>query len=86
MRVARPVVLSAEQRDMLESRARARSVERPRIVLLAIDLRLAWRQGDGWSGQGVRKSVRRLSVIERAPFLTAVRITLVKAAQASAPR
>ena len=50
MRVARPVVLSAEQRDMLESRARARSVERPRIVLLAIDLRLAWRQGDGWSG------------------------------------
>jgi transposase len=40
MRVARPVVLSAEQRDMLESRARARSasarsVERARIVLLA---------------------------------------------------
>src|SRR5664279_4026101 len=40
MRVARPVVLSTEQRDMLESRARARSaaarsVERARIVLLA---------------------------------------------------
>ena len=40
MRVARPVVLSAEQREMLESRARARSaaarsVERARIVLLA---------------------------------------------------
>ena len=40
MRVARPVVLNAEQRDMLESRARARratarSVERARIVLLA---------------------------------------------------
>ena len=40
MRVARPVVLSAEQRDLLESRARARSaparsVERARIVLLA---------------------------------------------------
>jgi transposase len=40
MRVARPVVLSAEQRDTLESRARARSasarsVERARIVLLA---------------------------------------------------
>jgi len=40
MRVARPVVLSAEQRDALESRARARSasarsVERARIVLLA---------------------------------------------------
>jgi transposase len=40
MRVARPVVLSAEQRKMLESRARARSaaarsVERARIVLLA---------------------------------------------------
>ena len=40
MRVARPVVLSNEQRDMLESRARARSaaarsVERARIVLLA---------------------------------------------------
>ena len=39
MRVARPVVLSTEQRDMLESRARARSasarsVERARIVLL----------------------------------------------------
>ena|ERR1035437_950939 len=38
--VARPVVLSAEQRDTLESRARARSaaarsVERARIVLLA---------------------------------------------------
>ena len=40
MRVARPVVLNTEQRDMLESRARARSaaarsVERARIVLLA---------------------------------------------------
>jgi transposase len=40
MRVARPVVLSAEQRDMLESRSRARSasarsVERARIILLA---------------------------------------------------
>lgn len=40
MRVARPIVLSTEQRDMLESRARARgdsarSVERGRIVLLA---------------------------------------------------
>jgi len=40
MRVARPVVLSSEQREMLESRARARSasarsVERARIVLLA---------------------------------------------------
>ncbi len=40
MRVARPVVLTTEQRDMLESRARARSasarsVERARIVLLA---------------------------------------------------
>ena len=40
MRVARPVVLSAEQRDMLESGARARSaaarsVERAQIVLLA---------------------------------------------------
>jgi transposase len=40
MRVARPVVLNAEQRDILESRARARSaaarsVERARIVLLA---------------------------------------------------
>src|SRR5664280_45583 len=40
MRVARPVVLSTEQRDMLESRARARSasarsVERARIGLLA---------------------------------------------------
>jgi transposase len=40
MRVARPVVLSTEQRDLLESRARARSasarsVERARIVLLA---------------------------------------------------
>src|ERR1022692_3717620 len=40
MRVARVVVLSAEQREMLESRARARSaaarsVERARIVLLA---------------------------------------------------
>ena len=40
MRVARPVMLSAEQRDMLVSRARARSaaarsVERARIVLLA---------------------------------------------------
>lgn len=40
MRVARPVVLSTEQRDMLEIRARARSaaarsVERARIVLLA---------------------------------------------------
>ena len=40
MRVARPVVLSNEQRDMLESRARARSAaarrgERARIVLLA---------------------------------------------------
>ena len=40
MRVARPVVLNAEQRDLLESRARARSaparsVERARIVLLA---------------------------------------------------
>ena len=40
MRVARPVVLSAEQRELLEARARARSaaarsVERARIVLLA---------------------------------------------------
>src|ERR1019366_7498496 len=40
IRVARPVVLTTEQRDMLESRARARSasarsVERARIVLLA---------------------------------------------------
>jgi transposase len=40
MRVARTVVLSAEQRDMLEARSRARSasarsVERARIVLLA---------------------------------------------------
>jgi transposase len=40
MRVARPVVLSSEQREVLESRARARSaaarsVERARIVLLA---------------------------------------------------
>lgn len=40
MRVARPVVLSAEQRESLEARARARkaparSVERARIVLLA---------------------------------------------------
>src|ERR1700720_2082429 len=40
MRVARPVVLSAEQRDVLEALARARrtaarSVERARIVLLA---------------------------------------------------
>ena len=40
MRVARPVVLSPEQRKTLESRARvrsaaARSVERARIVLLA---------------------------------------------------
>jgi transposase len=40
MRVARPVVLSTEQRDLLECRARARSasarsVERARIVLLA---------------------------------------------------
>jgi transposase len=35
MRVARPVVLSTEERDLLESRARARSVERARIVLLA---------------------------------------------------
>ena len=40
MRVARPVVLTTEQRDMLESRSRARSasarsVERARIVLLA---------------------------------------------------
>lgn len=40
MRVARPVVLSTEQREALESRARARSasarsVERARIVLLA---------------------------------------------------
>ena len=42
MRVARPVVLNTEQRDLLESRARARSasarsVERARIVLLAAD-------------------------------------------------
>ena len=42
MRVARPVVLNTEQRDMLESRSRARSaparsVERARIVLLAAD-------------------------------------------------
>jgi transposase len=42
MRVARPVILSAEQREILESRARARSalarsVERARIVLLAAD-------------------------------------------------
>ena len=29
MRVARPVVLSTEQRDMLESRARARSAAEP---------------------------------------------------------
>jgi len=40
MRVARPVVLSTEQQEVLESRARARrtaarSVERARIVLLA---------------------------------------------------
>ena len=40
MRVARPVVLNTEQRDLLESRARARSasarsVERARILLLA---------------------------------------------------
>src|ERR1700674_2972423 len=40
MRVARPVVLSAEQRKMLESRSRARSasarsVERARTILLA---------------------------------------------------
>ncbi len=40
MRLARPVVLSTEQREMLEYRARAwnpsaRSVERARIVLLA---------------------------------------------------
>ena len=40
MRVARPVELSAEQQETLESRARARSaaarsVERARIVLLA---------------------------------------------------
>src|SRR5438270_3360380 len=40
MRVARPVVLSTEQRETLESRSRARSsaarsVERARIVLLA---------------------------------------------------
>jgi transposase len=40
MRVARPVVLSSEQRELLESRARARSaaarsVERARIILLA---------------------------------------------------
>lgn len=40
MRMARPMVLSIEQRDVLESRARARSasarsVERARIVLLA---------------------------------------------------
>ncbi len=40
MRVARPVILNAEQRDLLESRSRARSaparsVERARIVLLA---------------------------------------------------
>lgn len=40
MRVGRPVVLSTEQRNMLESRAQAhsaaaRSVERARIVLLA---------------------------------------------------
>ena len=40
MRVARPVVLNTEQRDLLESRARARSasarsVERAKIVLLA---------------------------------------------------
>ena len=40
MRAARPVVLSDEQRDTLETRARARSasarsVERARIVLLA---------------------------------------------------
>jgi transposase len=42
MRVARPVILSAEQREILESCARARSasarsVERARIVLLAAD-------------------------------------------------
>src|SRR5260370_42634656 len=40
MRVARPVVLSSEQQEVLEARARAgsapaRSVERARIVLLA---------------------------------------------------
>src|SRR5580692_7303347 len=40
MRVARPVVLSADQQEILQSRARARSaparsVERARIVLLA---------------------------------------------------
>jgi len=40
MRVARPVVLSPEQREALEARARARSaslrsVERARIVLMA---------------------------------------------------
>ena len=35
MRVARPVVLSDEQREMLEARSRARSVERAWIVLLA---------------------------------------------------
>jgi transposase len=40
MRVARPVVLSSDQQEILESRARARSaparsVERARIVLLA---------------------------------------------------
>src|SRR5450759_2678226 len=40
MRVARPVVLSSEQRELLESWARARSaaarsVERARIILLA---------------------------------------------------
>src|SRR5947209_9574750 len=42
MRVARPVVLNIEERELLESRARARSasarsVERARIVLLAAD-------------------------------------------------
>jgi len=42
MRVARPVVLSTEQQEMLEPRARARSasarsVERARIILLAAD-------------------------------------------------
>ena len=42
MRVARPVLLNAEQRQALEQRARARSlparlVERSRIVLLAAD-------------------------------------------------
>src|SRR5712692_6290841 len=55
MRVARPVVLSADQQEILQARARARSaparsVERARIVLLA---------GAGWQD---RQSAAKLKI------------------------